>query len=123
LLVVSTGCGSGSNGTDLTITVTLDEGVAPEVWSLACDPASGSHPDPQSACDFLRAAEEAGLDPFAPVPDDVFCTQEYRGPATATVIGTWQGEDVDAIYSLTNGCEIARWTVAEPLLGPLPAAN
>lgn len=126
VLVAAAGCGgtgSGSEGTDLTITVTIDEGIAPDVWSLTCDAVGGSHPDPQAACDFLAAAQEADLDPFAPVPDDVLCTQEYRGPATATVTGTWNGEDIDAAYNLTNGCEIARWTEAEPLLGPLPAAN
>ena len=117
------GCGSGSGATDLTVTVTLAEGVAPDVWSVTCGPAGGTHPDPEAACDFLATAQEGGLDPFAPVPDDVLCTQEYRGPATATVTGTWDGEPVDASYNLTNGCEIARWTLAEPLLGPLPAAN
>lgn len=122
-LLALSGCGGGSGATDVTITVTLDEGVAPDVWSLTCDPAGGTHPDPQAACDFLLAAQEAGLDPFAPVPDDVLCTQEYRGPAMATVTGTWAGESIDASYNLTNGCEIARWTLAEPLLGPLPAAN
>lgn len=120
-----TGCsgGTGADTTDLTITVTLDEGVVPQVRQLTCNPPGGSHPDPAAACSFLDAAAAAGRDPFAPVPDDAVCTQEYRGPATATVAGTWNGAQVAATFTLTNGCEIARWTVAEPLLGALPAAN
>ncbi len=119
----STGASDEPGSTDLTITVTLDAGIPPDIWTLTCDPDGGSHPNPGAACGFLADARLAGTDPFAPVPDDVACTQEYRGPATATVTGTWNGEDVDAAYNLTNGCEIARWTEAEPLLGPLPAAN
>jgi hypothetical protein len=122
-----TGCGgtgSGdSGGTELTITVTLDEGVTPDVWTLTCDPADGTHPDPSAACAFLQTAADSGVDPFAPVPDDIACSQDYRGPATATVEGSWNGEPVDASFRLINGCEIARWTLAEPLLGAVPAAN
>jgi hypothetical protein len=43
------------------------------------------------------------------VPADVACTEIYGGPATARVRGTLQGKPVDARFSRTNGCEIARW--------------
>ena len=59
-----------------------------------------------------------GLDPkvFEPTPGNVACTQQYGGPETATVQGTFKGEPVDAEFSRQNGCEIARWQDAAPLL-------
>ena len=44
------------------------------------------------------------------------CTQQYGGPEKATVKGTFKGEPVDAQFSRENGCEIARWEDAAPLL-------
>ena len=44
------------------------------------------------------------------------CTQQYGGPATARVTGTWQGQHVDATFDRTNGCEIARWNTLRPVL-------
>ena len=62
--------------------------------------------------------EVAALDPkvFEPTPGDVACTQQYGGPETATVKGTFKGEQVDAKFGRQNGCEIARWEDALPLL-------
>ena len=59
-----------------------------------------------------------GLDPkvFEPTPGNLACTQQYGGPETATVKGTFKGEPVDAKFSRQNGCEIARWQDAAPLL-------
>jgi hypothetical protein len=53
---------------------------------------------------------------FEPTPGNVACTQQYGGPETATVTGTFRGEPVDAKFSRENGCEIARWEDAKPLL-------
>ena len=60
----------------------------------------------------------AAVDPkvFEPTPGNVACTQQYGGPETATVKGTFKGEPVDAKFSRQNGCEIARWEDAAPLL-------
>src|SRR3954451_24029877 len=58
---------------------------------------------------------------FEPVPPDQACTQIFGGPATATVKGTLDGEPIDAEFSLANGCEIARWQNAAPVLGAPPA--
>src|SRR5262245_25013480 len=62
--------------------------------------------------------EVAALDPkvFEPTPGNVACTQQYGGPEKATVKGTFKGEQVDATFSRENGCEIARWEDAAPLL-------
>jgi hypothetical protein len=90
---------------ELTIIVTSGPGGDAVTWTLSCDPPAGTHPDPAAACTALDAAR----DPFAPVPADMMCTQQYGGPEQATITGTWRGERVDASYSRTDGCEIARW--------------
>jgi hypothetical protein len=54
---------------------------------------------------------------FEPTPGNVACTQQYGGPETATVKGTFKGEEVDAKFSRENGCEISRWEDAAPILG------
>ena len=70
-------------------------------------------------CDAAEDCPEvAALDPkvFEPTPGNVACTQQYGGPETATVKGTFKGEQVDAKFGRQNGCEIARWEDAAPLL-------
>jgi hypothetical protein len=57
-----------------------------------------------------RCNELAQLDdPFAPLADDVACTEIFGGPQVARVHGTFRGEPVDAHFNRTDGCEIARW--------------
>lgn len=124
--LVLTGCGEGGAGGDVTtaepagtsleITLHPGEGAPSEEWSLSCEPAGGTHPDPDAACATLD-----GLDPsvMEPVPPDQMCTQIYGGPQAATISGTWNGQPVDASFSRENGCEIARWdAVAEIVVDP-----
>ncbi len=71
------------------------------------------------SCDAPEDCPEIdALDPkvFEPTPGNVACTQQYGGPETATVKGTFKGEQVDANFSRENGCEIARWEDAAPVL-------
>jgi hypothetical protein len=63
-----------------------------------------------------RAADALTAKDFAPTPGQVACTQQYGGPQTATVRGTLHGERIDARFSRTDGCEIARWDGVAPLL-------
>ena len=44
------------------------------------------------------------------------CTDIFGGPQTATVEGTIRGKAVSARFARRNGCEIARWEAASPLL-------
>lgn len=90
---------------ELPIIVRSGPGGDLATWTLSCDPPGGTHPDPAAAC----AAIDAAIAPFAPVPPDMMCTQQYGGPETATITGTWRGHPVDASYTGTDGCEIARW--------------
>ena len=98
--------GSSSSATALTITVVADEGAAPQTYELECDPAGGDHPQPAEAC---TALDNAGAEVFEPVAKDQMCTQVYGGPQTATVRGTYEGDNVDAEFNRANGCEIDRW--------------
>lgn len=75
--------------------------------------------DEPAVCAWL-AGDDAKVLTEEPA-DDVACTQIYGGPETATVTGELDGEEVDATFSRSDGCEIARWDVAAPLLtGALP---
>lgn len=118
-LLLLAGCGAtGSEGdvavepgadsagvTDLTVRVKSGPGKGERTFRLTCDPPGGDHPRAAEACRLLDDLE----DPFAPVPRDAMCTEIYGGPQTARVRGTFRGEPVDARFSRTNGCEIARW--------------
>ena len=101
---------------DLQISYDPGDGTEPESWSLTCVGfVEGSHPDPEAACEHLRAME----DPFAPLPADVVCTEQFGGPQAARVIGRWGGEPVDLELSRTDGCRISQWDALGPLL-PAP---
>jgi subtilisin inhibitor-like len=115
------GCGGGESAdapeprreVNLTIVVEPRGPSGPELTAtLTCDPASGSHPDPQAACAVLARHEEA----LEPVPPDVACTEIYGGPQRAEVEGTAAGGEVHAELNRTNGCEIDRWERLAPLL-------
>ena len=105
---------AASGAADLVIVV--DDGTGKKTtWTLTCDPAGGTHPDPDAACRALQAHGAAAL---PPVRKDVACTQVYGGPQKATITGTWQGRPVRSSFSRINGCEISRWDL---LRGLLPA--
>jgi Subtilisin inhibitor-like len=105
--------GSGSAGgtatasapkVSLDITVTGKPGAKPKHWTLRCDPAGGTHPDPAAACRVLLAAKS----PFAPVARHVMCPMIMVGTKTATVKGTWFGTKVDSVL-VDGGCTLGRW--------------
>ncbi|MEU0370754.1 SSI family serine proteinase inhibitor [Streptomyces sp. NPDC006283] len=85
-------------------------------YELKCGPAGGTHPSAESACRRLEELAKQERDPFAPVPQDQMCTQQFGGPATARVTGTWRGRQIDATFDRSNGCEISRWQTLEPVL-------
>jgi len=80
--------------------------------TLTCEPATGTHPDPEAACAAL-AADPTALEP---VPADSACTMIYGGPEQATVVGVVNGEEVDAAFERSNGCELDRWDRMAALL-------
>jgi hypothetical protein len=105
---------------DLVVEQDAGDGSAPQRWTLVCGEAPGTsggdHPDAEAACAHLRALEA----PFAPLADDLICTQQYGGPQTATVTGRWREETVELQLSRVDGCRIAQWDSLGPLLpGPV----
>jgi Subtilisin inhibitor-like len=111
--------GGGIQQADNDLQVELDrgDGTEPESWTLTCVGfVEGSHPDAEAACEHLKALD----DPFAPLPADVACTEQFGGPQTARVLGRWNGQPVDLELSRTDGCRISQWDALGPLL-PGPA--
>ncbi|MFE7129729.1 SSI family serine proteinase inhibitor [Streptomyces sp. NPDC057638] len=85
-------------------------------YELQCGPTGGTHPAAEAACGRLDELAGGEADPFAPVPEGTYCTQQTGGPATARVTGTWRGQPVDATFTQVDGCEISRWQNLEPIL-------
>jgi Subtilisin inhibitor-like len=79
-------------------------GAKAEHWTLTCDPAGGTHPDPAAACRVLLKAK----DPFGPLPRGVMCPMMLAGAKTAVVSGTWFGKRV-SITLRQGGCDLERW--------------
>ena len=103
---------------DLRLEIDLGDGTPVRSWTLTCVGfVEGSHPEAQAACDHLAGLER----PFAPIPEDAVCTQQYGGPETARVQGRWGGEPVDLEVTRRDGCRLAQWDSLVPLL-PEPAA-
>jgi hypothetical protein len=100
--------------TDLVLVI--DDGSGATItWTLTCDPAGGTHPDPVTAC---RALDAHGASALPAVRRDVACTQVYGGPQRATITGIWQGRPIRSTFSRINGCEISRWDRLRGLLPP-----
>ncbi|MEV7400180.1 SSI family serine proteinase inhibitor [Streptomyces sp. NPDC091267] len=109
--------GDDAQTTQLTVVVSgSGDRAADGRYELECDPAGGSHPVAKQACERLAQLPDESADPFAPVPADAMCTQQFGGSATARVTGRWHGRSIDAAFDRTNGCEIARWNSLRPVL-------
>jgi hypothetical protein len=110
------GGGISQAANDLQVEVDPGDGTEAETLTLTCvGPADGSHPDPETACANLEGMD----DPFAPLPSDAVCSEQFGGPQTAHVLGRWNGEPVDLELSLTDGCRIAQWQSLSALV-PMP---
>ncbi len=83
------------------------------VWG---DPATSAAP---TTATFDKAPGLTMAD-LAPTTPDQACTEIYGGPGKATVTGTLDGAAVDATFTRSNGCEIARWEKMVAL-GLIPA--
>ena len=125
LLPLTAACSAGTDslatddGPRDVLAVELDrgDGTPAERWTLECEePASSTHPDAEAACAALDVLD----DPFAPLPDDMACTEIYGGPQKALVAGAWRGSKVDLQVHRRNGCEIGQWDSLVPLL-PAPS--
>ena len=114
------GCGSdeatqagGPTGQLASVVVTVDGDGAkgaepPRTLKLEC-----AKPTDSDACGAVAGISAADLQPN---DDGMACTQQYGGPEEATIKGTIRGDKVDATFSRTDGCEIARWDRVQELL-------
>lgn len=111
--------GPGQGNAELAITVNPGDGGQTVNYTLVCQngvPAAESqHPAAAAACAALK--ENAALLSPAPRPTDKVCTQQFGGPAEATVTGSVNGQPVDASFTLRDGCAIAQWKAAKDVLG------
>src|ERR671915_1350198 len=105
VLVLVAGCGeeegTGTSDPYARLVVEVDSdgegGTAPKRTEVDCETAD-SEP-----CAGLTA------DVFEPTPRGTACTQQFGGPETAKITGTFDGREIDAEYNRADGCEIARW--------------
>ncbi|MGG5172330.1 serine protease inhibitor [Pseudarthrobacter sp. J1738] len=104
---------------DLTVTLVEAPGAPEYVFRLLTTADGAPAPectvsDPPAA---LNAVVRFGDEIFFPQPGPPkLCTQQYGGPAVATVTGSFNGRDVNSTFTRTDGCEIARWKALAPLL-------
>jgi len=57
-----------------------------------------------------------------PPSGDTMCTEQYGGPETATVTGTFNGKHIKLKFKRTDGCAISRFGAAHKLWQqPAPA--
>jgi Subtilisin inhibitor-like len=104
---------------DLLIVLDRGDGTEPQRYTLTCvGVPEGDHPDASAACAHLEGTE----DPFAPLPTDMACTEQYGGPETARITGRWEAKDVDVELSRTDGCRISQWDSLGPVLPPVEGA-
>ena len=111
-LVAAAACGSATAPrqaapkVSLVITVTAAPGSPAQRWTLTCDPAGGTHPDPAAACaDLLRTGDPA----VAPQPKSLECPMILASAKTASIKGTYYGRPVDTTIR-DGGCGFTLWT-------------
>lgn len=114
-LLAAVGCGAGasapaagsSGATELKITYWSQGRTAGPArnWTLRCAPAGGTLPQAAAACRRLGTMRS----PFAPIPRDTACTEQYGGPQVALITGTFRGTRLWALLQRRNGCEISRF--------------
>ena len=121
IALLAAACGGGGSTTreaQTAVVITLwpkGQGKgATKTAHVVCDPQSGNLPDIAAACAAL--ASDAGRTALDPPALDQMCTELYGGPAAARIMGTVDGEPVDAHLSRVNGCEIQRWQALAALL-------
>jgi hypothetical protein len=98
---------------DLVVEYDAGDGSPQQRWTLTCgDPVTGNHPQAQQACEHLASLE----DPFAPLPADQYCAQEWSGPQQAHVTGRWDASPVDLHLLRGDACQTAQWDSLVPLV-------
>ena len=113
----------GTPTTDLQVSIRADGSVESAHYRLLCR-GSGAlpeslHPDAARACALVAKEPKLLTGPRRGANDA--CTMQYGGPAVAVVNGTMDGRAVNRRFDLRDGCGIADWHAAQPLLVDQPA--
>lgn len=115
----------GKQTVDLSISIRANGHDETSKYTLQCAGAMAlapsGHPRAAEACALLARSPQI-MEP-APAPGTQMCTEQYGGPATATVSGTIDGKAASRNFDLTNGCGISAWNEALPLLVDQPTGN
>jgi hypothetical protein len=109
----SGGSGSPAAAPKASLTITVQNGPGKKVshWTLQCDPAGGTHPDPAKACAALLAVKN----PFAPIRTGQVCPMILASARRATFTGTWFGVKVNRTV-IDGGCDLTNWTRFSPVV-------
>ncbi|MCT2582597.1 subtilase-type protease inhibitor [Actinophytocola gossypii] len=100
LLSTATATAAAEPGTSSVTLVVHAKAGTTDVARLQCEPAGGSHPDPDTACAELIAANGD----FAELEgQQTMCTMELN-PVTARANGVWDGETIDWQQEFSNPC-------------------
>jgi Subtilisin inhibitor-like len=106
-----------SPGTAATAKVSLDVTFAATAssparhYTLFCEPAGGTTPDPNVACTRLLTGENI----FAPRPLHVMCPMAV-GSGRATITGIYFGRQ-EHVTIINGGCDLARWVKLKAIFG------
>ena len=105
LLISNIDVASASSDNKIRVTFKKDANTAALTRILECAPAKGNYSNSAAICKKLLKI----TDPFKKPAVDEICSEIFGGESSAKVVGKWRGKKVNQIYSLNNGCEIARW--------------
>jgi hypothetical protein len=102
--------GTSSAGTTSSAKVSLDVSflasptTAARHYTLTCEPAGGTAPDPATACTRLLK----GTSVFAPQPAHIMCPMIIANAGRIIVSGTYLGQKVHETI-VDGGCQLSRY--------------
>lgn len=112
----ATDTGAGDTGW-ASLQVVIDDGRGHTFTSLVACPATDAVGNAQ--CDLLERRPELFTKRPAERRGCVERTDLFR-EATATVTGTLRGSDVHVVFTRADGCGLARWQAADPVVEEVP---
>jgi hypothetical protein len=86
------------------VTFTASRSAPARHYTLTCEPAGGTAPDPATAC--ARLLKDTTL--FAPPAAHVMCPMIMASAGRAEVSGTYLGKKVHETI-VDGGCQLAHW--------------
>lgn len=88
----------------LNIVLTAGRDTPAKRWTLMCEPAGGTYPDPAAACAKMLELRTI----LNPLPVHVMCPMIMADASSYVVYGTFLGEKVHESIP-DGGCSLSRW--------------